>query len=102
LRAIHPDFFPPLTDATSDPRPGFQLESELCSLVEGLEMVQAKVGLKYHVRPDNMEPRMELEPHMLYREEEVMDEALRGSAFQGEIATSLRLQKRSIVDPDVI
>jgi hypothetical protein len=33
LRAINPDFFPALSDVAADPRPGFDLEAELCSQV---------------------------------------------------------------------
>jgi hypothetical protein len=36
LRAINPDFFPALSDVAADPRPGFDLEAELCSQVVGL------------------------------------------------------------------
>ena len=83
LRAIHPDFFPSLSDAVEDPQPGFQVEAELCSQLAGLELVQARAGLKFHVRPDSVEPKMSLEANMVYREQEVMEEALGGSAFQG-------------------
>ncbi len=36
LRAINPDFFPALSDVAADPRPGFDLEAELCSQVVSL------------------------------------------------------------------
>jgi hypothetical protein len=36
LRAINPDFFPALSDVAADPRPGFDLEAELCSQVVNL------------------------------------------------------------------
>jgi hypothetical protein len=36
LRAINPNFFPALSDVAADPRPGFDLEAELCSQVVSL------------------------------------------------------------------
>jgi hypothetical protein len=51
------------------------------SEVEGLEVVQAKAGLKFNVRPDSG-PLMELQQHMLFNEEQIMGEALQGLAIQ--------------------
>jgi hypothetical protein len=49
--------------------------------VEGLEVVQAKAGLKFNVRPDSG-PLMELQQHMLFNEQQIMGEALEGLAIQ--------------------
>jgi hypothetical protein len=51
------------------------------SQVEGLEVVQAKAGLKFNVRPDSG-PLMELQQHMLFNEQQIMGEALEGLAIQ--------------------
>jgi hypothetical protein len=49
--------------------------------VEGLEVVQAKAGLKFNVRPDSG-PLMELQQHMLFNEQQIKGEALEGLAIQ--------------------
>jgi hypothetical protein len=82
LRTVNRDFFPPLHDVDLNPRPGFDLASELCSRLEGLDLIQAKAGLKFHVRPES-KPKMEIEDNMIFNEKEVLDEVLRGTAFKG-------------------
>ena len=78
LHHVRPDLFPALRGIGQDPDLDFDFKSSLTSKQADLNLVQGKTGLKLHVRPE-LEENLEFDGSLLYDEQAVMDEILKGT-----------------------